>query len=542
MQDTLRNPGGSASPTGLLGHWRNDVPAGLVVFLVALPLCLGIALASGVPLLAGLVSGIVGGLVVAWLSGSQLSVSGPAAGLVVIVVDAIVKLGSFEAFLVAVVIAGALQWLFGRLQAGDIGACFPSPVIKGMLAAIGLILILKQLPVAFGFASGEQAMRLVPSTIDGFDDLGRLVGAVTGSAVIIAAGALAILFAWDSPWAKRLPLIGRLPGPLLAVLWGIAYQAIALATEPSVALPDSQRVALPEGDSLGALWSQLASPDWSALARPEVYTIAFTLAVVASLETLLSLEAGDRLDPLKRVAPPNRELQAQGVGNVLAGLLGGLPITAVIVRTSANIQSGARTRLSAVFHGVLLLASVLFLSEFLQWVPLAALAAVLLHTGFKLAKPAMIAAVWREGWSAFVPFAVTVGAILATDLLIGILIGLACSMLFLIQANTRGALTMISDGNVHLMRLSKDVSFFSKATLRRYLDRVKPGHSLVIDGCNCGFMDRDIREALDDFVAHAEERGVHVELRSMPQTAAAVLPADGERPHPLHWLKPRSAR
>ena len=531
MQPPVSSSSDAAARGLSLRHLRHDLPAGVVVFLVALPLCLGIALASGVPLLAGLVSGVVGGLVVAALSGSQLSVSGPAAGLVVIVVNAIATLGSFEAFLVAVVLAGVLQWVFGRLRAGDIGACFPSPVIKGMLAAIGLLLIIKQLPVAFGFASTPHMLEAVPRDAEALDTMALVLDSVSEAAVLVAGGALAILFLWDLPAVKRLPVVGKLPGALLAVLWGVACQGFMRSVMPAEALVEHQLVSLPKVDGLGSLLSQLASPDWSALANPQVYTVALTLAVVASLETLLSLEAADRLDPLKRVAPPNRELQAQGVGNIVAGLLGGLPITAVIVRSSANIQAGARTRLSAMLHGVLLLVSVLLLVELLRWIPLAALAAVLLHTGWKLAKPAIALAAWRQGPAMFAPFAVTVAAILATDLLMGILIGLVASMLFVIHANTRGALSITSRERAHLLQLSKDVSFFSKATLRRYLERVQPGHSLIIDGARCRFLDRDIREALDDFIEHARERHIEVELRSMPplqQLAEAARP----RPHP----------
>lgn len=525
MQSPVSSSPGAASRGLSLRHLRHDLPAGVVVFLVALPLCLGIALASGVPLLAGLVSGVVGGLVVAALSGSQLSVSGPAAGLVVIVVNAIATLGSFEAFLVAVILAGVLQGLFGLLRAGDIGACFPSPVIKGMLAAIGLLLIIKQLPVAFGFASTPHMLEGVPRDAQALDAMALVLDSVSEAAVAVAAGALLILFLWELPAVKRLPVVGKLPGALLAVLWGVGCQAFFRAAMPSEALVEHQLVSLPKVDGVGSLLGQLASPDWSALANPQLYTVAVTLAVVASLETLLSLEAADRLDPLKRVAPPNRELQAQGVGNVVAGFLGGLPITAVIVRSSANIQAGARTRLSAMLHGVLLLASVLLLVELLRWIPLAALAAVLLHTGYKLAKPAIALAAWRQGAAMFVPFAVTVAAILATDLLMGILIGLVASMLFVIHANTRGALSITSRERAHLLQLSKDVSFFSKATLRRYLERVQPGDSLIIDGARCRFVDRDIREALDDFIAHARERHIEVELRSMPPVAAPAAAA-----------------
>lgn len=531
-----------ARAAGLFAHLRQDVPASLVVFLVALPLCLGIALASGVPLMAGLVSGIVGGLVVGALSGSHLSVSGPAAGLVVIVVGAIASLGSYPAFLTAVVLAGALQWVLGRLRAGNIGACFPAPVIQGMLAAIGLLLIIKQLPVAFGFQSTEHALRTVPSAADSLDTARHLFGAASLSATMTAVGALAILFAWDTPFARRLPLIGRLPGPLLAVVWGVGCHAAALATVPAAALTEAQRVNLPEVHSLAGLWSQFAAPDWTALADPRVYTVAITLALVASLETLLSLEATDRLDPLKRVAPPNRELRAQGIGNIVAGLLGGLPITAVIVRSSANVQAGARSRLSAILHGLLLLASLLFLAEFLEWIPLAALAAVLLHTGYKLAKPALVRAAWRAGWGVFIPFAVTVGAILATDLLMGILIGLASSMLFVIESNTRGALSMLTDGRMHLLRLNKDVSFFSRATLRGYLSRVREGDALVIEGSDCRFLDRDIRETIQDFLAHAQERGIQVECRSLPgQVPEAGLSGAVGMAGLLALLRPRVA-
>jgi MFS superfamily sulfate permease-like transporter len=496
-------------------HLKQDLPASLVVFLVALPLCLGIALASGAPLLAGLVSGIVGGLVVGSLSGSRLSVSGPAAGLVVIVVDAIGTLGSFSAFLVAVTLAGALQWLLGRFRAGNLGACVPTQVIKGMLAAIGLVLISKQLPVAFGFASADHAIQHIPTDAQSLAPWRDAFDAVTESALVVALVSLVILFVWDSPRVRRIPVLGKLPGALVAVLWGVGYQALAMAAEPSAALGAQHRVALPEFDSWGALASQLAAPDWSVLSRPEVYGVALSLALVASLETLLSLEATDKLDPLKQHSPPNRELKAQGIGNMVAGLLGGLPITAVIVRSSANVQAGARTRLSAVVHGALLL-SVLFVSDLLRWIPLAALSAILLHTGYKLAKPAMFLSAWRQGAGGFVPFVVTVVAILATDLLIGIVIGLASGLLFVVHANTRGAISITSHDGGHLIRFCKDVSFFNRAKLRSYLDRVQPGDALVVDGSRCQFVDRDIFETLDDFIAHARQRGIEVELRAMP--------------------------
>lgn len=501
---------------------KADVSAGIVVALVALPLCLGIALASGVPLLAGLVSGIVGGLVVAWLSGSRVSVSGPAAGLVVIVIDAIATLGSFEAFLVATLLAGVLQCLLGMLRAGRLAACVPSPVIKGMLAAIGITLIIKQLPLALGYASSTHALQHLP------DDLGQhsawldALSTVTWDATIVALVSLALLFAWEKPWLKRLPLIGQLPAPLVVVAFGVAYHAVAAALDPATALADFQRVRLPQVNGIEHLLQQLAVPDWSVLKRWDVYVVAATLAVVASLETLLCLEAADKLDPQKQASPPNRELLAQGTGNIVAGLFGGLPITAVIVRTSANINAGARTRLSAMIHGVLLLASVLALAQWMSWLPLAALAAILLHTGAKLAKPALFVHAWRQGPAASVPFMVTLVAILCTDLLVGIVIGLGCSLLFLVHAQTRGALTLTSHGGAHLLRLNKDVPFFSKSLLRQYLAQINPGDSLVIDGSRCSYLDRDIREMLEDFAGEASERNIDIEWRHVPSPTTGM--------------------
>ncbi len=523
--------------SSLADNLKHDVPSGIVVFFVALPLCLGIALASGVPLLSGLVSGIVGGLVVAWLSGSQLSVSGPAAGLVAIVLQSVATLGSFEAFLCAVVLAGVLQVVFGRIGAGDLAACFPSSVIKGMLAAIGLMLVIKQLPIALGFASAQHALDQLPGDTAGLQAWRSLLDGLADDPLLVTLVSLAILAAWELPHVKRLPLLGKLPAPLVVVLWGIGYHALMANGGDTSVFAEHQRVMLPEAGSLAALAGQLATPDWRALAKPELYTVAISLAVVASLESLLSLEAADKLDPLKRVAPPNRELKAQGIGNIVAGLLGGLPLTAVIVRTSANIQAGARSRLSAVLHGGLLLLSVLFLASALKWLPLAALSAILLHTGFKLARPSLFAAVWRQGHAAWLPFAVTLGAILATNLLTGIFIGLGCSLMFVVHANTRGALSLVSHGNAHLLKLNKDVSFFSKSRLRHLLDRVQPGDELTVDGSRCAFVDDDVREALEEFARHARERGIQVELRAMPaapraQASSDRLPADLSEPTP----------
>ncbi len=506
-----------------LRHLGRDIPAGVVVFLVALPLCLGIALASGAPLLSGLLAGVIGGVVVAMLSGSQLSVSGPAAGLVVIVVGAISTLGGFSAFLVAVMLAGMLQIVFAWLRAGDIAALVPSAVIKGMLAAIGLLLIIKQLPVALGLPSSAPLDSRLVDEAGLAEAAQQALGMVSGSNLTVAAVALAILVLWDTDFIRQRRALRALPAPLLAVLWGVLYQRFALHASPDAALAPDHLVQLPAIDGPASLLAELARPDFSALANPDLYVVALTLAIVASLETLLSLEAVDKLDPMRRVAPPNRELYAQGVGNMVAGLLGALPLTAVIVRSSANISAGGRTKVSAVVHGVLLLASVLFLSDLLRWIPLAALSAILLHVGYKLAKPALFVEAWRKGPAQALPFVVTIAAILATDLLFGIAIGMAVGIAFTLRHHAQSAITLTRYEDCYLLRLHKDVSFFHKAHLRRHLAKVEAGGKLIIDATRCERIDHDIEETLTDFQRAARVAGIDVTLRT--PGPASRLPA-----------------
>ena len=410
-------------PRGVVANLRHDGPASLVVFLVAVPLCLGIALASGAPLFSGLIAGVVGGIVVGLASRSQVGVSGPAAGLAVIVLTAIESLGSFEVFLLAVVLAGLLQVALGIARAGVIGYYVPSSVIKGMLAGIGILIVLKQIPHALGVDSdymGDETF----AQADGFNtitEVARAVSALSPSAVLVSVLGLAILIGWESAAVKRVRALAAVPGPLVAVVLGIAAAALAAGT--GWAFRPDQMVSIPVATSLAEIGGLFSFPDFSAIMSGEVWTVAATLAVVASLETLLSVEAGDKLDPYKRVTPTNRELIAQGLGNTVSGLVGGLPVTQVIVRTSANVQSGARTHMSAVYHGVLLLVSVLAFPVLLNQIPLAALAAVLLVVGYKLAKPAVAIGAYRRGWAYFLPFAITVAGIVFVDLLVGIALG-----------------------------------------------------------------------------------------------------------------------
>ncbi len=498
-----------------LKHLHQDVPASIVVFLVALPLCLGVALASGAPLFSGIIAGLVGGILVSWASGSQLSVSGPAAGLTVIVFDAIETLGGFGGFLLSVVMAGGVQIILGFLKAGVIGAFFPASVIKGMLAAIGVILIIKQTPHATGYdTSFEGDESYMQETAESsFFEFSEALEGITPGVTLVSVVALLILIVWDSGFIKQFKPLRLIPGPLLAVVWGISFNTLAMYFAPELAIGEKHLVSLPELGSAANFIDQLRLPDFSYFTNPKAYSIAATIAIIASLETLLSIEAVDKLDPHKRVAPTNRELKAQGLGNMISGLLGGLPITAVIVRSSANINAGGQTRLSCFFHGVLLMVSVLFFSKYLNMIPLACLAAILLQTGYKLAKPALFVEFYRKGWNQFAPFAITVTAILLTDLLQGIVIGMACGFFFVLKANFHAAITLTQHGSHFLLRLHKDVSFLNKALLRKYLDEVPNDSELLIDGTKAQFIDLDIMETIADFLQAAADRNIGVETQ-----------------------------
>jgi MFS superfamily sulfate permease-like transporter len=507
----------------LFPTFQRDLLAGTVVFLVALPLCLGIANASGVEPFAGLVSGIVGGLVVAVLSGSRLSVSGPAAGLVVIVVDGIAQLGSFSAFLLAVLLSGAIQFGLGMLKAGRLAAYVPSPVIKGMLAAIGVLLIVKQLPLALGLFGTDDSLSM--QTVAGVGGtIPTAFGSISLTACSITLLSLAILAGWETRALRRFKLVRLVPAPLAVVLLGISANLLLSLLAPSLAPPAEHRVALPSLASFAALRVALEwvdfGPHFVQLVNPDVWRVAITLAIVASLETLLSLEAVEQIDPERRPAPADRELKAQGVGNLIAGAIGGLPITSVIVRSSANVHAGAQSRLSAIFHGVLLLISVFALTSVINLIPLACLAAILIFTGLKLAKPSLFVALARQGCAPFAPFIVTLAGVLATDLLIGIVLGMLCSVLLALYANLRGPIVLAQHGDHYLLSFRKDVSFLGKVPLKHYLRQIPDGATVIVDATRADFVDHDVRDLLDTFAADAPRRGIAIEVRHQVRAEA----------------------
>jgi MFS superfamily sulfate permease-like transporter len=512
-------------------HLKNDLPAGLVVFLVALPLCLGIALASGAPLFSGVITGIIGGLVVSWLSGSQLSVSGPAAGLTVIIMSAIQTLGSFQTLLFSVMLAGLIQIGLGLLKAGIIGAYFPAAVIKGMLAAIGLILILKQIPHAVGYDAdyeGDESWSQ-SDTHTTLSEISYSLEALSPGAVVVSVVAILIMLLWETAPLKRNPLLSLLPGPLVAVLWGIGFNLYARQYNPDWSIEQKHLVNLPPIPDLAGFIHQLSLPDFSQWNNPAVYTIALTLALVASLETLLSLEATDKLDPLRRLAPTNRELIAQGIGNLLCGLAGGLPMTAVIVRSSANVNAGGRTKVACFVHGILLLLSALFISEYLNQIPLSSLAAILLITGYKLAKPKLFIDMFHKGASQIIPFIVTVFSILFTDLLVGIGVGMAFGLYYVIRTNFHAAISLTRHGNNYLLRMNKDVSFLNKPVLRQCIASIEPDSHVIIDGSRAIFIDQDIIETLQDFIYSASDDGITIELKNL---TGLVHPLEETPPEP----------
>ena len=497
-------------------HIKDDIPASISVFLVALPLCLGIAMASGAPLFAGLISGIVGGLVVSLLSGSQLSVSGPAAGLTVIILSAIETLGGFAPFLLAVVLAGIIQLIMGYLKAGVIGAFFPSSVIKAMLSAIGIILIMKQIPHAIGYDvsfEGDDSYML-ESASSTLSELFNSFGNISVGSMVIALLSLSVLIFWDTKKIKEHKTLTKIPASLIVVVLGVVLNAIFIAIIPSIAIGTKHLVSLPILTNMGDFKNLFLFPDFSFITNPKIYTIAFTLAIVASLETLLSLEAVSKIDPLKHIAPTNQELKAQGVGNIISGFIGGLPITAVIVRSSANVQAGGVTRISSFLHGFWLLLSVLFLASYLNHIPLSALSAILLYIGYKLTNPKQFISIYKEGMVQFLPFIITIGMIIMTDLLQGIIMGVIVGLFFVIRSNYHYAITLKREGDKYFLNFNKDVSFLSKAHLRDLLLSIEEDSTLLIDCTRAQFIDHDIMELLQDFIKSAPDDNITIDKRS----------------------------
>jgi MFS superfamily sulfate permease-like transporter len=492
----------------------NDLPASIVVFLVALPLCLGVALASGAPLFSGIIAGIAGGLVVGLFSKSHLSVSGPAAGLTAIVAAAILKVPSFEVFLVAVVLCGVIQLLLGFIKAGVIGDYIPNSVIKGMLAAIGLILILKQFPHLIGYDKdfeGDETF-LQSDKENTFSGIFKAFRYITPVAALIGFVCLAFSFAWEKFTSLRKGFIKMVPGPLLVVFIGIGINEI-FKNNSGYGINPEHMVSLPVASSANEFFSFFTSPDWSQTFNKEVLIIAVTLALVASLETLLSIEAVDDLDPYQRVTPTNRELKAQGIGNIVSGMFGGLPVTSVIVRSSANVNSGAKTKMSTIFHGLLLLLSVAFIPGLLNLIPKSALAAILIFTGHKLAKPSLFKSFYKKGWDQFLPFVITIVAILMTDLLKGVIIGIGVGLFFVMRSNFKSALFVVNDTNKYLFRLRKDVSFLNKPIIKRRLEEVPENSFVLIDAGRADFIDKDVIEVIEDFVLAAPLKNITVEIK-----------------------------
>lgn len=513
------------NPLKTLRHYRlqdlqNDLPAGISVFLVALPLCLGIALASGAPLFSGLVAGIIGGIIIGALSGSELSVSGPAAGLAVIVADSIVKLGSFETFLVAVTLAGFFQLGLGLLKAGRFSSLFPDSVIKGMLVGIGIVIILKQIPHALGRDKDYEGEFEFTQLADGENTISEIYRAiVTASqgAVLISVLSIIVLILWERSAGKGVKFFKNLPSALMVVFIGVGLNQLYLLYFPDWYLGNNNEhmVRIPvfkAGQNLSAIFD---FPDFKALTNPAIYTVAATIALVASLETLLNLEAADRLDPLRRTSSTNQELIAQGIGNITSGMLGGLPITSVVVRTSANVFGGGKTRVSSMSHGLLLLTAVAIAGSVLNYIPLSCLAALLIMVGYKLAKPSLFAKIYRDGMNQFIPFIVTVLGIVFTDLLIGISIGTIVGLLYVLYTNSQAAFQIVRDGNKVQIKFQKDVYFLSKPQLKEVLTNLKKGDSVFIDGQYASFIDHDIVNMLTEYAETARMQGINYELNEV---------------------------
>lgn len=504
------------------GYLKNDLPAGLVVFLVALPLCLGVAAAStgrSDLLFSGIIAGIVGGIIVGIVSKSSLGVSGPAAGLVTIVAGAISSLGSYEAFLLALVVAGFIQLLAGFLKAGVIGHYFPSSVIKGMLAAIGIILILKEIPHALGYDKDEMG-DMGFAQKDGHNTFTEIYYSLkfnSPGAIIIAAISIGLLLLFDMKFMKKVGLFKFLPGSLFVVLVGILLNTIFKASGPDLALDGEHLVQLPVAKSANEFFSFFTFPDFTKWNNPKIYEVAFTLAIVASLESLLSVEATDKLDPHRRITPTNRELKAQGIGNMVSGMIGGLPVTQVIVRSSANINSGGKTKMATIVHGLILLISAIFIPFYLNMIPMASLAAILLLVGYKLAQVSLFRGMFRLGWDQFIPFIVTIIAIIATDLLKGIAVGMCFGFFYILRKNYRFSHhkeeTTVGDKKIVRLTLSEEITFLNKGSIAQTLHHLPENTTVIIDGSKSINIDHDVVEVIYQFKNHsAELKNIQVEI------------------------------
>lgn len=493
-----------------------DFSASIVVFLVALPLCLGIALGSQAPLFSGIISGVIGGIVIGVLSGSALSVSGPAAGLIAIVILSLQKLGSFEAFLLAGLIAGGIQIIFGFLRFGSLGDFVPNSVIKGMLAAIGIILIIKQLPHFFGYENApeidEDSMQVADHAIS-FFNLTKIFDDISVVATMIGAVSVVILIIFELSFFKKNKFFKFVPAPLVAVVTGALINEYFLSTNPDIALKQGRLVYLSSLSNISDIKANLIFPDFTKVYNPDIWFIALTIAIVASIETLLCVEATDKLDQLRRRTSGNRELKAQGVGNLISGFVGGLPITSVIVRSSANVNAGAQSKLSTILHGAWLVLAIFFIPNLLNKIPYSALAAILIVTGFKLAKPSIFKDLYKLGFDQLIPFAITIVAILFTNLLMGIFVGIAISIIFILYSNFNSSVMVVQKDNNCLVRFRKDVSFLNKAMLKKTLDQFPRRSYILIDVSKSDFIDKDVIEVINDFRKNAALKKIRVEIK-----------------------------
>ncbi|OCB75506.1 SulP family inorganic anion transporter [Flavobacterium crassostreae] len=502
----------------LFANLKSDFASGLVVFLVALPLCLGIAMASGAPLFSGIISGVIGGIVVGYLSKSHLSVSGPAAGLTAIILTAITDFGAFDIFLTAVLIAGFVQLALGFIKAGSISNYFPTNVIEGMLAGIGVIIILKQLPHAFGYDAdfeGDQSF-IEPNGGNSFSSLLEIFNHVQLGAIVITVVSLVILISWDKvPFLKKLKLI---PGALIAVVSGIVLNEIFISTGSSLAINSAHLVSLPVPTSFEELKSIVVTPNFSGFTNPKVWVVGLTIAIVASIETLLCIEASDRMDAQKRYTDTNVELKAQGIGNIISALIGGLPMTSVVVRTSANNAAGAKSKMSSIIHGVLLLISVLAIPVILNKIPLATLATILILVGYKLAKPATFVHFWNKGKYQFIPFVATLIAVVTTDLLKGVMLGIVISIIFILKGNLKRAYSFKKeayvDGDIIHIDLAQEVSFLNKAAIKSTLNDIPENTKVIIHAHDTVYIAHDILDLIKEFKnTRAKEDNIDVKLK-----------------------------
>lgn len=511
---------------------KSDLPAALAVFLVAIPLSLGIALASGAPLFSGLITSIISGLIVIPLSASSLGISGPAAGIAIIVASAIQELG-FTAFLLALVLAGLIQILMGLIRAGVVAYYFPSSVVNGMLAGIGIILFLKQLPHALGYDRDYEIDEtfLQTDSYSSITELFHMQGIISPGALLIAAISLAVIILWEQPFMKKYAFFHLLQGGLTAIVAGTLINRFLIAYFPSIALGSSHLVMMPVFQNPADLLTQLYFPDFSQFANPKIYLTALTLAIVASLETLLAVEAVDKLDPYKRVTPANRELIVQGIGNIGCGFIGGLPMTQVIVRSSVNIQSGAKTRASGFMHGLLLLFTVILIPTIFNKIPLASLASVLIVVAYKLAAPEIFKSMYKAGMYHFVPFCATIAGLVFTDMLLGIIIGLTAAMFSILVENYKGAFYFFEShmGNKTILRLSEQVSFLNRANIQKTLENL-PAHSeVVIDATRSKYIDYDVFEIIENFRTEAKLKNIKLTIENL-RGYGTLPPVENARP------------